>query len=354
MNKFTKLIAMLVSIMILAVFVGGCAQPQAAAPAAAEAPTAEAATQTGADAVKDAAENAQAEGKDRIVIGTTIYFMTEFCVLMVEGMQEEADRQNAELIVLDAKNDPALQLTQIENLIAQGVDSIIISPANSDAAEPAIDMCEEAGIPLSAVNMTITTDRDYYYVGPNEVQCGELAAQWLIDNVGEDAKVCIIQGPIGCSAQIFRDEGIFNVLDKHPTVEVLAIKPGDWNRATAVSLTENWLTTYGDELDAIISHDDDMGLGVELALQSAGKADKVKVIACADAIEEACVSVAAGEMDVTYFQDVFLEGELSVEMAAKLARGEVVEEQQVLIDMIETEAEYAQELLDNYYGPRKK
>ncbi|MCD2493190.1 substrate-binding domain-containing protein [Lacrimispora sp. NSJ-141] len=353
MKKMKKAMALIMCFVLCMGALAGCSGKPTAAKETTKAGQDETTTaeSQGASAVQKAVE--KAGDKDHIVIGTSIYFMTEFCVLMVEGMQEEAERQNAELVVLDAKNDASLQLNQIENLISQQVDSIIISPVNSDAAEPALDLCEAAGIPISAVNMTITTDRDYYYVGPNEIQAGELAAQWLIDNVGEDAKVCIIQGPIGCSAQIFRDEGIFNVLDEHPGVEVLAIKPGDWNRNTAVSLTENWLTTYGDELDAIISHDDDMGLGVVRALQSAGKLKDMKVIACADGIEEACESVKAGEMSVTFFQDVFREGELSVEMAAKLARGEKIEEQQVLIDMIPTEKEYAQELLEDYYGPRK-
>ena len=347
MNSMKKLTALLMAVVMCAGMLAGCGGTDQ------EAGGTETAKEQGETLVEEAVSKAEAGDDDRIVIGASIYFMTEFCVLMVEGMQEEAERQNAELVVLDAKNDAALQINQIENLISQQVDSIIISPVNSDTAEPALDMCEAAGIPISAVNMTITTDRDYYYVGPNEIQAGELAAQWLIDNVGEDAKICIIQGPIGCSAQIYRDEGIFNVLDQYPNVEVLAIKPGDWNRNTAVSLTENWITTYGDELDAIISHDDDMGLGVVGALKTAGKLGDIKVIACADAIEEACESVKAGEMSVTFFQDVFLEGELSLEMAAKLARGEEVEEMQVLIDMVPTEQEYAADLLENYYGARK-
>ncbi len=350
MKKLKKTVSLLMCLVLCLGALAGCSSGEKKTEENTEAKKTEAVTQ-GESLVQDAVENAGE--KDKIVIGASIYFMTEFCVLMVEGMQEEAERQNGELVVLDAKNDAALQMNQIENLISQKVDSIIISPVNSDAAEPALEMCEAAGIPISAVNMTITTDQEYYYVGPNEIQAGELAAQWCIDHVGEDAKVCIIQGPIGCSAQIFRDEGIFNVLDEHPGVEVLAIKPGDWNRNTAVTLTENWLTTYGDDIDAIISHDDDMGLGVVQALQSANKLDDVKVIACADAIEEACESVKAEEMAVTFFQDVFLEGELSLEMAAKLARGEEVEEKQVLIDMITTEKDYAAELLDNYYGPRK-
>lgn len=346
MKYRVKVLAILLTLALCIGMFAGCGAKQETAETTAANDTAPATTEETKEETKDPDK--------KLKVGATIYFMTEFCVLMVDGMKAEAERQNVELTVLDAKNDAALQLSQVENLISMGMDSIIISPVNSDTAEPALTMCEDAGIPCSAVNMTITTDRDYYYCGPNEVQAGELGAKWLLNNVGKECKICIIQGPIGCSAQIYRDEGLFNILDDEPGVEILAIKPGDWNRATAVSLTENWIQTYGDEIDAIISHDDDMGLGVVLALEAAGLKDKIKVIALADAIEEACVSVAAGGLDVTYFQDAFYEGEKSVEMAAQLARGEQPPEMQLLIDMIETEADYAQDLLDNYYGPRKQ
>ena len=127
MKKLKKTVSLLMCLVLCLGALAGCSSGEKKTEENTEAKKTEAVTQ-GESLVQDAVENAGE--KDKIVIGASIYFMTEFCVLMVEGMQEEAERQNVELVVLDAKNDAALQMNQIENLISQKVDSIIISPVN--------------------------------------------------------------------------------------------------------------------------------------------------------------------------------------------------------------------------------
>ncbi|MDD3142164.1 MAG: substrate-binding domain-containing protein, partial [Lachnospiraceae bacterium] len=213
-----------------------------------------------------------ASGDDKYTIGCTVYYMSEFITLMVDGMQKKADDLGCDLVMLDANHDSEAQITQIENLIAQDVDCIIVAAVDSDAIVPAISMCEDANIPLVGVNMLINTDEPYYYVGPDDVKAGELEMQNAIDKIGGKGNVCILEGPIGQSAQLQRLEGNENVLAKNKDVTVLADQTANWDREEALTLVENWLETF-DNIDAIIAHNDEMAMGAIQALEAAGKSD---------------------------------------------------------------------------------
>lgn len=263
---------------------------------------------------------AQAQEKKKITVGSTVYYMTEFITLMVEGMKEEAKDIGIDLIILDADNDASKQLSQVENLIAKKVDVILVAAVDADAIVPALDMAQAAGIPLTGVNMLMNTDRKYYYAGPNDVEAGELEAQYIIDKIGGKGNVVILEGPIGTSAQLQRLEGNMNVLKKNSGVKILAQKPANWNREEALTLTENWLQTYPGKIDGIIAHNDEMALGAIQALEAKGLKNKIPV-AGVDAIKDACQAIKDGRMEATVFQDAALEGRLGVRVAYQVATG---------------------------------
>jgi ribose transport system substrate-binding protein/inositol transport system substrate-binding protein len=266
-----------------------------------------------------AAPLAQAQEKKEISIGSTVYYMTEFITLMVEGMQAEADELGVKLTILDANNDASTQLSQVENLIASKSDVILVAAVDADAIVPALDMAEEAKIPLTGVNMLMNTDKPYYYAGPNDVEAGELEAQYVIDAIGGKGNVVILEGPIGTSAQLQRLEGNLNVLKNYPDVKILAQKPANWNREQALTTMENWLQTYPDQINGVISHNDEMALGAIQAMEAKG----VKLpVGSVDAIKDACQAIKEGRLDATVFQDAHLEGRLGVRVAYQVATGQ--------------------------------
>ncbi len=285
---------------------------------------------------------------DKIVIGCTVYYMTEFITLMVKGVELGAKEQDVELIILDANNDVNRQISQIENLIAQKVDALLVAAVDKDGIVPAITMAEEAGIPFVAVNMEIDTDLPYYYYGPDDVQAGELEAQAAVDAIGGKGGVVVLQGPIGTSAEVNRTQGIKNVLAKNPDVELLAIQPGNWSRDEALNITERWLETFSGKINAVIAENDEMGLGAVQAIEAKGLQNQIVVVGV-DAIEDACVYIKDGRMFATVLQDAEEEGKIGLEMAATLARGGSVNPPKQLLEMKLIKTAEAQELLDTIY-----
>lgn len=299
----------------------------------------------------DKSEKKESEAKDGdYTIGCTVYYMTEFVTLMVEGMEKRADELGCDLVMLDAQQDAQNQITQIENLIAQKVDVIIVAAVDSDAILPAIEMCDDAGIPLVGVNMLFNTEEPYHYVGPDDVLAGELEMQNAIDEIGGEGNVVILEGPIGQSAQIQRLEGNQNVLDKYKgKINVLADQTANWSREEALTLVENWLETFSGEIDAIVAHNDEMALGAIQALEAAGLTDKI-VVTGVDAILDGCNAVKDGTLLGTVYQDAGLEGSEAVQKAYDVLEGKVTEKELSYIDMEWITKDNVDDLLTTIYA----
>lgn len=273
------------------------------------------------------------ESKDeKMTIGYSVYWMSEFTTLMGDAMKEVADEKGIELLTSDGNQDPQLQLSQIENFITKEVDAIVCAAIDPDAMAPGIAAAKEAGIPFVAINMVIDNPDVTAYVGPDDVQAGELAAQYVVDQLNGEGNVIVIQGGDGFSATTDRAEGVQKVLDANSNIKALEIQSGDWDRAKSESLMENYIQKYGDEIQGVICHNDEMALGAVQALQSAGM-DKDVVVSGIDAIADALSWISDGGPYASVFQDPVVEGKLGLEYAMKLAKGEEVDPVNNYIEM---------------------
>lgn len=269
---------------------------------------------------------------EKLTIGYSVYWMSEFTTLMGDAMQEVADEEGINLLTSDGNQDPQLQLSQIENFITKGVDAIVCAAIDPDAMAPGIAAAKEAGIPFVAINMVIDNEDVTAYVGPDDVQAGELAAQYVVDQLKGEGNVIVIQGGDGFSATVDRAEGVQKVLDANSGITALEIQSGEWDRAKSESLMENYIQKYGDKIDGVICHNDEMALGAVQALQSAGM-EKDVYVSGIDAIADALSWISDGGPYASVFQDPIVEGKLGLEYAVKLAKGEKVDPVNNYIEM---------------------
>lgn len=335
-----KLISILLASMMAAAVFAGCSNGEVTPSASGTQPAEAGST--------DATASTDSTGK-RPVIGCTVYYMTEFVTLMVEGVKAEAEERGADLVLLDANNDAQTQISQVENLIAQNVDVLLVAAVDSDAIVPALELAENANIPLVGLNMLINTDKEYYYSGPNDVQAGELEMQYLIDEIGGKGNIVIIEGPIGQSAQLQRLEGNMNILEKYPDVKVIAQQTANWNREEALSLTENWLQAFEGQIDGLVAHNDEMALGAIQALEAKGVKDQIPVTGV-DAIKDGCQAIKDGRFEATVFQDAEEEGRLGVRICMDVLEGTPPAEHINFIEMKLITQENVDELLTTIYA----
>ena len=271
---------------------------------------------------------------DKVKIGVTLMdFSTEFGIGLKDYMTAKADAMgDVELTVVDAGGDAAKQLQQVETFISQKVDAIIMQPQEQEACSPAIDKAKAAGIPIINCNSLTITEPDAY-VGSNDSESAEIAMTYIAEQLGGKGNVLMMHGHPGQTAEVKRTEGAMDILAQNPDMTLLDEQTADWDRAEAMTLMENWIQAYGDQINAVFCQNDEMALGALNALVQAGKKDNVLVVGV-DAIDDALQSV----------KDCKGQAEGAIEAAYKLAKGESVEKE-ILIPFILVTTENVDEYL---------
>lgn len=264
--------------------------------------------------------------EETYTIGATYYTLqTEFCMRMDNYATKYCEENGINYVSYDGNNDAATQLSQVETMIADGVDAIILNPQDADACVACVEVAEEAGIPIIGVNTMVNTDKLTSYVGSQDVSAGEEIMQYMIDYMeSEEFNIVVLEGPMGQSAQLQRWEGINNVLADYEGIEILAYDTANWSRSEAMTLMETWLTTYGDEIDAVVAENDEMALGARQAIEAEGY--DIPCIGI-DGITDAVTAIQNGGMITSDFQDA--EGQISgaIDAAVAVLNGEEVEKE---------------------------
>jgi inositol transport system substrate-binding protein len=268
----------------------------------------------------------QPSGAKRPVIGVSLLNLSnELIVTLDQSMLDKAKQLGVDLIVNDAQRSAEKQVQQVESFVAQKVDAIILNPCEVEASSPAVEKALAAGIPIVNVNSE-TRAAPTAFVGSRDEDAGRIAMDYLAQRLHGKGNVVMIQGFLGQAAQIERDQGARDVLARNPGMQLIAIQTGEWDRAKAMTLMENWLQSYGSRIDAVFAQNDEMAMGALIALEQARRKDKV-LLAGVDAIPDALQAVRDGRLDATVFQDARGQGNAAVETAVKILRKEPYDKQ---------------------------
>lgn len=321
-----KTLSILLVVAFAVLLLAGCATT-GAPPAAAPAPAKTEAAAAGTEAAAAATEAAAAPASDKkIKIGVSMLFDDLWLTTMRDAMEAYGKSQpNVELVMVDSKEDTATQLAQVENFIAQGMDAIVLVPANTDATDPMTKAAQEAKIPLVYVNrLPSNLPSDVAFVGSNSIDAGIFQMQWIADKLGGKGNVVIMMGNLDQEAAQKRTEGVKQVAAKYPDIKITKEQTGNWSRAEGLALMENWLST-GDQIDAVASNNDEMAIGALSAIEAAGKLGKI-IVGGVDASPDALQEMDKGRLNVTVFQNAKGQGEGGIKAAIALARGEKIDQ----------------------------
>lgn len=266
----------------------------------------------------------EAAGDDELFIGVAAAnFDDKWMSYMHEGFEMAAEELGVRINMVDGRNDPSVQQSQIDTFITQGVDAIVIVPVQIQTLGPILDETEAAGIPLVAVNRRPDEpifSRLATYVGSDEVFAGTVQGEAIAELLGGEGDVVIIHGEPGHPAEIGRTQGNKNVFANYPGINVVREDTSEWQRAEALTLMENWIQT-GINIDAVLANNDESAIGAAMALEQVGLLDEV-FIAGVDATPDALRFMKEGKIDVTVFQDAYGQGYAGMDAAIRAARGE--------------------------------
>jgi D-xylose transport system substrate-binding protein len=233
----------------------------------------------------------------------------------------------AKYISTDAQSSASKQLTDVENLIAQGANALIVLAQDTDAIQPAVQKAVDEGIPVIAYDRLVENP-DAFYITFDNKKVGVLEAQAVYD-VQPKGNYVIIKGNSADPNADFLRTGIEEVIGA-------AVKSGDikivgesytdnWDPSNAQKEMEQFLTVNNNNVDAVVSENDGMAGGVVAALAAQGLAGQVPVSG-QDGDHAALNRVALGTQTVSVWKDARALGKAAGEAALALASGKTMDE----------------------------
>ncbi|BCB05166.1 ribose ABC transporter substrate-binding protein RbsB [Bacillus sp. KH172YL63] len=256
-----------------------------------------------------------------IKIGLSVSTLNNpFFVSMKNGVKDEAKKQGMEVVVVDAQNDAAKQINDVEDLIQQGVNVLLINPTDSAAISTAVQSANSLGIPVVTLDRSAEKGDVATLVSSDNEKGGEMAGEYLVEQLGEGAKVAELEGVPGASATRERGAGFHNIADEK--LDVVAKQTANFDRTEGLNTMEN-LIQGNPDIKAVFAHNDEMALGALQAIQSSGR--DVLVVGF-DGNEDAMTSIRNGNLSATVAQQPEKIGSLAVQAGADVLSGKKVEE----------------------------
>lgn len=256
-----------------------------------------------------------------------------FLTILRDGMQNQAAKLDGITVqVEDAQNDPSRQLDQVQNFVSSGVDAIIVIAVDGDSTPALTKMASDAGIPIVYANHP-PADVDKLpdtaaFVGSNEVDSGTLETKEVCRLLGGKGAAYVLMGPLNNHSSLVRTKDIHDVIatDECKGTSVIEEQSANWDRLEAANIMTNWLST-GREFDAVIANNDEMAIGAIQAMKAAGVDMSKVVVGGIDATPDGLAAMAAGDLDVTVFQNAIAQGAAAMDAAVALSRGQKTERQ---------------------------
>ncbi|MDY5973598.1 substrate-binding domain-containing protein [Streptococcus hyovaginalis] len=247
-----------------------------------------------------------------------------YFVAMKEGIDKYAKDKSVKVKVADAQDDAARQADDVQNFVSQNVDAILINPVDSDAIVPAIKAANSADIPVILIDRGSNGGDVLTTVASDNVEAGKMAAEYIIKELGKDAKTFELSGVPGASATVDRGNG-FNKVAKDQ-LDILSSQSANFDRAEALNTAQNMIQGHKD-VQAIFAQNDEMAMGAAQAAKAAGL-ENVLIVGI-DGQPDAHDSINKGAMSATIAQQPAKMGEIAIQAAIDHYQGKKVEKETV-------------------------
>jgi galactofuranose transport system substrate-binding protein len=192
------------------------------------------------------------------------------------SMQGEAEARGWQMVYTDAAGSAAKQVSDVNSMIAQGVDLIFLAPREEIPLIPAIMAAKAAGIPVILLDRNVDqtlakAGEDYVcFIGSDFIEEGKRVADWLVANAGGKGTIIELEGTTGSSPANDRKKGFDDVIAQHPEFTIVASQTGDFARDKGRQVAETLLQAHP-EANVIYAHNDEMAIGAISAVEAAGK-----------------------------------------------------------------------------------
>ncbi|MGI6161781.1 MAG: substrate-binding domain-containing protein [Christensenellales bacterium] len=254
---------------------------------------------------------------------------TNYWAVLRAGIEEDAGRLinvTIEIREMGREAEGEDQLKELEYMVESGkYSAIVVSPMTPVNCILGIVKANERSIPIVLIEDDVDTnmlekEEGYIagYAGSDYYKSGQMAGHYIVDTMGEEeGGVAIVGGPKGDEISQKRVDGCEETLNAQDNIELVAIRPGDWEKEAAFEAAEDLIKKYGSHLKAIYAVCDATALGVLEAIEQEGREDIILV--AGETSEETRAAVEQGKMAAVMLRPDLV-GQAGVELAVKSYR----------------------------------
>jgi D-xylose transport system substrate-binding protein len=242
-------------------------------------------------------------------------------------IEQEAKKRGIEIKMQISDNDAMKQIAQCENLIAGGIDILILAPHDATGAASIVENAHSAGIKvISYDRLVMNADCDLYVSFDNE-KVGEIQGEFITKAMPKGNYIVLSGSPTDNNAAMYKAGAmkyIKPLADKGDIKIVMEQAVKDWQPSEAMKIVENALTANDNKIDAILAPNDGTAGGAIQALAAQNMEGKV-VVTGQDAELSAAQRIVSGSQSMTVFKDTRKQAIAAVDAAEKILSSKEVE-----------------------------
>ena len=281
---------------------------------------------------------------ETVRIGVATYrsddtFITALCDDL-ERVSKQMESETGKKIILniaDGKNSQSNQHDQVDNFISRSYDVICVNMVDRTVAAVIIDKAKRADIPVVFFNRE-PVEEDIrmwdraYYVGTDAKESGIMQGQIILNALKKDAGIdkngdgklqyVMLEGEQAHQDSLIRTEySVKTITAGGVQMEKLANDTANWQRSLGTAKMTSWLDQFGDEIEVVLSNNDDMALGAIDALKAQDMLENGPVVVGVDGTLAALEAIQNGEMLGSVVNDAQLQAQAMLDIACALTEG---------------------------------
>ncbi|MFK8081845.1 MAG: substrate-binding domain-containing protein [Granulosicoccus sp.] len=268
-----------------------------------------------------------------------------YFIQIQESVEEHGKSLGIEVITVNANNDSATQVSQVQDLLTQNIDAFIYIPAGAAAATVPTRLARAAGIPVVNVDRNAEDPGDTFIAGEGIKSAYEVCSH-LINLAEGKGEMLMVHGQKGVTPEVNRTQGCMQAIDEHEGVSLVGQQWSErWSQDEGFAITQNLLQANPD-VNIIFGQADGLAMGAAKAAAASGSSQKIYVGGY-DGDTGALLALRDGVFDVTATQSTRTMGRLAVDSAIALAAGKDVPAEQI-IDAVLTTQENVAQFIENH------
>jgi ribose transport system substrate-binding protein len=263
-------------------------------------------------------------------IGVSMYTLgAPYFAAQLNAAKRKAESLGMTFFSTNAQDDMVKQMADVEDMLARGIDLLILNPKDPKGLIPATKAATKAGVPVIIIDSSIDPLADFVTtIQSNNLRNGELIGEWLVKKMkGKSIKMALLSGTQGNPVGKERRQGVFRGIIEQQLrskgasgFNIVAQGWGNWTHEGGLGAMEDMLVAHPD-INVLLGENDSMTLGAIEAIKEADKLGDILILAAADGQKEALKLIQSGEYGATGSNNPVVIADMAINIGLQVLQG---------------------------------